>query len=284
VIFIARQHRFSFPRPAMVMGVVNVTPDSFSDGGQFLDPEAAAEHAMKLADEGAEIIDIGGESTRPQAKAVSETEELGRVLPVLERLRGRLETAISIDTRKPAVARAALEAGASIVNDVEASRIDSEMWEIVSSFGAGYIAMHMQGMPESMQQNPVYTDVVGEVAEFFGDCLVKLRRAGVNADHVMLDVGIGFGKRLEHNLQLLARLDEFRKFARPLLIGVSRKSFIGKLLSVEVGARLPASLACSCWAVQAGANVIRSHDVAATVQSMRMMEAILRERGEKLRH
>jgi dihydropteroate synthase len=320
MLFRARQFEFVFPRPALVMGVVNVTPDSFSDGGKFFDPARAVAHALELVAQGAEILDLGGESTRPGAEPVSEQEELRRVIPVIERLaafrwgeaadepargdaRPTKKPVLSIDTVKPAVARAALQAGASIVNDVAAhsrsgacesadgdqeksgvlpnAATNDEMWKVVSEFGAGYICMHARGTPQTMQTNPVYADVVREVGEFFGERLNKLSSCGVAADRVVLDVGIGFGKTPGHNLQLLAALRSFTKWRRPLLLGVSRKSFIGTLLGAEVGARLPASLACACLAVADGVQIIRTHDVAETVQAVRMTEAIVAATGER---
>lgn len=274
----ARQYRFTFPRPALVMGIVNVTPDSFSDGGQFLAPDQAVAHGLKLIAQGAELLDIGGESTRPGATPVSEAEELRRVLPVVEQLAAQARVPLSIDTMKPAVARAALAAGASIVNDVGANRTALEMWRLVAATGAGYVCMHMQGTPQTMQAQPAYADVIREVEDFFCDRLTRLNAAGVNADQVVLDVGIGFGKTPEHNLQLLARLGGFTKLGRPLLLGVSRKSFMGKLLGADVAERLPAALACTALAVGAGAQIIRTHDVAETVQAVRMTEAILAQK------
>ncbi len=250
------------------MGVVNVTPDSFSDGGRFLDAAAAVAHALELVEQGAEILDVGGESSRPYAEPVGEAEELRRVLPVIEQLAARTNVPISIDTQKAPVARAALEAGADIVNDIAANRTDSGMWRVVGEARAGYICMHMQGTPQTMQSNPTYRDVVAEVADFFTDRLERLSQAGVAAEQVVLDVGIGFGKTLEHNLK-------FTKLKRPMLLGVSRKSFIGKLLGAEVGARLAGSLACSCWAIEAGVKIIRTHDIPETLQAVRMTEAIL---------
>ena len=273
----ARQFEFTFPRPTLVMGIVNVTPDSFSDGGRFLNADAAVEHALRLVREGAEILDIGGESTRPGASPVSEEEELHRVLPVIERLIGQVKIPLSIDTQKPGVARAALAAGASIVNDIAANRDDDVMWRVVAEAGAGYIAMHMQGSPQTMQTSPNYRDVAQEVESFFVERLERLKNAGVAPEQVALDVGIGFGKTLEHNLQLLASLRRFTKLQRPLLLGVSHKSFIGKLLGAEATQRVPAGLACACWAVEAGAKIIRTHDVAETVQAVRMTEAILNQ-------
>jgi len=275
MIFRAAAFEFTFPRPTLVMGIVNVTPDSFSDGGRYFDSVAAVQHGLELVSEGADIIDVGGESTRPNAKPVTEEEELRRVLPVIEQLARQVKVPISVDTQKPTVARAALEAGASIVNDIAANRNDTEMWQVVAQARAGYVAMHMQGRPETMQISPVYQDVVREVGEFFSDRLRRLEQAGVRAEQVVLDVGFGFGKTLDHNLELLASLNRFTRFERPLLLGVSRKSFIGKLLGLEMEERLPAALACSCWAVHAGAQLVRTHDVAATVTALRVTEIIL---------
>jgi dihydropteroate synthase len=280
MLFVARQFEFRFPRPALVMGIVNITPDSFSDGGKFSDADAAVAHALKLVAEGAEILDIGGESSRPGAQPVDEAEELRRVVPVIEKLVPQVNVPISVDTTKTAVARAALAAGASIVNDTGlATRKDFAMWRLVSDFQAGYIAMHSQGNPATMQDAPVYNDVVREVGEFFSEQLgALLNEAGVAVEHVALDPGIGFGKTLEHNLQLLAELKHFTRWKRPLLIGVSRKSFIQKLLGTEIDDRLPASLAATTLAIAGGAEIIRTHDVAETVQAVRMAEAILSRR------
>ena len=275
MLFRARQFEFRFPRPALVMGIVNVTPDSFSDGGKFLNPDAAVAHALELVAQGAEILDIGGESTRPGAEPVSEAEELRRVIPVIEQLATKTKVALSIDTMKPAVARAALAAGVSIVNDVAANRDDDAMWKIVAEFHAGYICMHAQGSPAMMQKNPTYTDVVREVGEFFQERLEKLNAAGIFADQVVFDPGIGFGKTLEQNLQLLAGLKSFGRLQRPLLLGVSRKSFMEKVSGAKLNERLPASLACATLAIADGVQIIRTHDVAETVQAVRITEAIL---------
>ena len=263
------------------MGIVNVTPDSFSDGGKFLDADKAVARALELVAQGAGILDLGGESTRPGAAPVSETEELHRVIPVIEQLAPRVNVPLSIDTMKPAVARAALEAGASIVNDIAANREDDAMWRVVAEFGAGYVCMHMQGTPQTMQSHPCYSDLMTQVEDFFRSRLRRLNACGVTADQVVFDVGIGFGKTVEHNLQLLAGLCGFTKLQRPLLLGVSRKSFIGKLLGVEVAARLPASLACASLAVAAGAQIIRTHDVTETAQALRMTEAVLARRAQR---
>ena len=301
MFFRARQFEFHFPRAALVMGIVNVTPDSFSDGKKFFSPAKAVTRALELVAQGAEILDIGGESTRPGAEPVSEAEELCRVIPVIKKLAEILNKTgrtalprvragrpvspakpvlISIDTMKPAVARAALAAGASIVNDVAASsrgracESADEMWKVVAEFRAGYICMHAQGDPRTMQKNPAYQNVVREVGDFFRERLEKLNAAGVSSDQVVFDPGIGFGKTLEHNLQLLANLRRFTKLRRPLLLGVSRKSFIGKLLGAGLNERLPASLACATLAVADGVQIIRAHDVAETVQAVRQAEAL----------
>ncbi len=272
--WIAREVTFEFPRPMVVMGIVNTTPDSFADGGRFPDTGSAVDHALRLADDGAVIIDIGGESTRPGSDPVSSDEELRRVVPVIERLAKRGNVALSIDTQKPAVARAALDAGASIVNDVAANRESPEMWQVVAEARAGYVCMHMQGTPQTMQAKPSYEDVLREVGNFFTERLARLADHGVSGGQVALDPGIGFGKKLEHNIKLLRELNQFTSKECPLLVGVSRKSFIGKLFGTPLEERLAASLACAVWSAIEGAHVVRVHDVAETVQAVRMAEAL----------
>jgi len=278
MLFQARQFRFEFPRPALVMGIVNVTPDSFSDGGLFIDPAAAVAHGLRLVAQGAEILDVGGESTRPGATSVSESEELKRVIPVIRELASRTKTPVSIDTQKPTIARAALEAGASIVNDIAANRTDEAMWRVVAEMEAGYVCMHMQGEPQTMQTEPHYDDAVSDVAEFFDHRLKWMAACGVPETHIALDPGIGFGKTAEHNLQLLAGLGTLGQFNRPLVLGVSRKSFIGKIVDARPQARLPGSLACACLALP-DAQIIRAHDVKETVQAVRVAEAVLKARS-----
>lgn len=273
----ARQFEITFPRPALLMAVVNATPDSFYDGGRHAAADAAVAHALKLAAEGADIIDVGGESSRPKADPVTEAEELRRVIPVLEALAGAVYVPLSIDTVKPRVAREALRAGASIINDIAANRDGDEMWRLAAESGAAYVVVHMQGGPVTMQDHPVYDNVVLEVNRFFEERLSRLRACGVNAEQVVLDVGIGFGKALEHNLQLLADLGRFAKWERPLLLGASRKSFLGRAVGAKLEERLPPSLACACWAVQNGARIIRCHDVAATRHAVRMTEALMKQ-------
>ncbi len=276
----ARQFEFAFPRPALLMGVVNATPDSFYDGGHHAGTQAAVAHALQLAAEGADILDIGGESSRPKANPVSETEELRRVIPVLEALAGAVSIPLSIDTVKPAVAREALRAGASIINDIAANRAGEEMWHLAAESGAAYVVVHMQGAPATMQDSPAYDDVISEVSRFFEERLNRLRACGVNAEQIVLDVGIGFGKALEHNLQLLAQLTRFTKWERPLLLGASRKSFMGRVVGAKLDERLPPSLACASWGAQNGAAIIRCHDVAATRHTVRMTEALMNQQND----
>lgn len=276
--FNARQFAFHFPRPMLVMGIVNVTPDSFSDGGDYFDVEAAVAHGLAQVAQGADLLDIGGESTRPGAQLVTEEEELRRVVPVVERLAAQTRVPLSVDTVKPAVARAALAAGASIVNDVGAFRADREMGRTVAEFRAGYVLMHALGLPGIMPAESTGGDVVRAVNEFFSARLAMLvDECGLAPEQVVLDPGIGFGKTLAENLQLLGNLGSFTKWGRPLLLGVSRKSFIGKVTGAGLAERLPGSLACAALAVPAGVNLVRVHDVAETVQAVRVAEAIVQK-------
>ncbi len=256
-----------------LMGVVNVTPDSFSDGGLFLDAEAAVVHGRELAGQGAEVLDVGGESTRPGAAEVSAEEERARVEPVVA---GLAKTAtVSIDTSKAAVAAAALDAGATIVNDVTALRHDPELGALCAGRGAGLVLMHMQGDPRTMQEAPSYDDVVDDVKAFLAERMEVAVGAGVDEERVWLDPGIGFGKTLDHNLELLRRLGELRELGRPLVVGTSRKSFIGRIDGSEVGERLGGTLASSILAAAEGADVLRVHDVAEAAQAAKVASAIL---------
>jgi dihydropteroate synthase len=257
-----------------LMGVVNVTPDSFSDGGLYLDPEAAIAHGEELARAGAEILDIGGESTRPGAEEVEAKEELRRVLPVIDGLAGAAAT-VSIDTSKASVAEAALGAGAEIVNDVTALRGDPEMAALCADREATVVLMHMAGSPRTMQLNPVYDDVVADVKAFLGARVEVAMDAGVAEERIWLDPGIGFGKTAEHNLELLRRLSELRELGRPLVVGTSRKSFIGKLDGSGASERLGGTVASSVLAAAEGAEVLRVHDVAELGQAMAVAAAIL---------
>ncbi|HEX9967584.1 MAG TPA: dihydropteroate synthase [Solirubrobacterales bacterium] len=257
-----------------LMGVVNVTPDSFSDGGLFLDAEAAVAHGEELAREGADILDVGGESTRPGAEAVDAEEEVARTEPVVRALAAAGHR-VSIDTSKLAVAEAALDAGASIVNDVTALRGEPEIAALVGARGAGIVLMHMQGDPRIMQADPRYDDVVADVKAFLAERTEVAVAAGVREERIWLDPGIGFGKTLDHNLELLRRLGELRELGRPLVVGTSRKSFIGKIDGSEVGDRLGGTIASSVLAAERGAEVLRVHDVAACRQALAVAAAIL---------
>lgn len=275
MIWQCRQQLWDLSHRPLVMGILNVTPDSFSDGGEYEDPSRAVERAMTMVHEGADIVDIGGESTRPGAPEVSQQEEMERVIPVLERLVSAGCSALSVDTRKVEVARVAVECGASIINDVEASRSDLAMWHLVAESGVGYVAMHMQGQPRTMQHAPNYSEVVSEVYAFFTERLDAMHRSGIKKQQVVLDVGIGFGKDLSHNLELLRSIECFGKLERPIMLGVSRKSLFKALLGVEEPSRrLPAGLATALWAVNQGVKIIRTHDVAETVQALAMWEAL----------
>lgn len=257
-----------------LMGVVNVTPDSFSDGGLYLEPEAAIAHGEQLAREGAEILDVGGESTRPGAAEVDAEVERSRTEPVVADL-AALGHTVSIDTSKAVVAEAALERGASIVNDVTALRHDPEIGPLCADRGAGLVLMHMQGNPRTMQENPVYDDVVEDVKAFLAERMEAAVGAGVAEDRIWLDPGIGFGKTLEHNLELLRRLGELRTLGRPLVIGTSRKSFIGKVDGSSATERLGGTIASSVLAVAEGADILRVHDVAEAAQALAVATAVL---------
>ena len=255
------------------MGIVNVTPDSFSDGGEYLDPGAAIAHALELVADGAAILDIGGESTRPGAAEVGAEEELARVLPVIEGLSGA-GVPISIDTSKAAVAERAVAAGATIVNDVTALG-DPAMAGVCADADCGLILMHMKGTPRTMQADPVYDDLLGEVREFLADRLRLALEAGVGEQRIWLDPGIGFGKTVEHNLELIDRLGELRDLGHPLVLGASRKTFIGKISGRNVGERIGGSLAAAVVGQLRGADVLRVHDVAATREAIQVTDAIL---------
>jgi len=257
-----------------VMGVVNVTPDSFSDGGEFLDPAAAIDHGRRLAAEGAEILDIGGEATRPGAEPVDADEELRRVLPVIEALAGA-EAQISIDTTKAEVAAGAIDAGASIVNDVSAFRFAPELAGLVADAGAECCLMHMLGEPRTMQDDPRYDDVVDDVKAFLEERMQFATAAGVREERIWLDPGIGFGKTVEHNLELLRRLEEIVALGRPVVVGTSRKSFLGKLTGRPEKERLPGTIATNVLALERGARVFRVHDVAEVVEALTVATATL---------
>jgi dihydropteroate synthase len=259
---------------ALLMGVLNVTPDSFSDGGEFFATETAVNHGIQMAQSGADIIDVGGESTRPGAIPVSPNEEMERVLPVLERLAHAVSIPLSIDTSKAVVARAAIEQGAVMINDVTGGRGDSEMFALAAEKGVALIIMHMQGTPETMQLAPAYKDVVSEVADFFRQRYEVAVRSGIDPMCIAFDPGIGFGKTVAHNLELLAQLARLRVENRPLVVGVSRKSFLGKI-SGRPGERDSTTVAMTSLLRERGAHVLRVHDVAANANALRATEALL---------
>ena len=259
-----------------LMGVLNVTPDSFSDGGRFFDPGVAAAHGLAMTRDGADLLDIGGESTRPGAESVSVDQELERVIPVIETVRARFNVPVSIDTSKPEVMRAAVAAGARLINDVYALRQAGAL-EAAATCGVPVCLMHMQGEPRTMQHAPAYQDVVAEVARFLDERVTACVAAGIPRDRLLIDPGFGFGKSLEHNIQLLRRLPELRKLGLPILVGLSRKSMIGQLLDRAVDDRRQASVTLASLAVWQGAAIVRVHDVRETVEAIRITSAI-RER------
>jgi dihydropteroate synthase len=267
---------FDVSRHGLIMGVLNVTPDSFSDGGEFLTRDKAIERGLQMAAEGAHIIDVGGESTRPGSQPVTADEELQRVIPVLQELARKVDVPLSIDTSKAEVARAAIKAGASIVNDVTGGRGDAQMLPLVAETKSAFILMHMQGTPRTMQIQPRYTDVVAEISEFFRQQYARAIGLNIDPMAIAFDPGIGFGKTLEHNLELLAHLEGLRAHDRALVVGVSRKSFLGKLIgSPEISDRRIAGLALTSLLRGRGADVLRVHDVRENVYALQVSEAIL---------
>ncbi len=277
MIFNCGKFQLDLTRPR-VMGIVNVTPDSFSDGGQYAATNLAAEHALKLVAEGAAILDIGGESTRPNATPVGLQEELDRVIPVIEALVSQVNIPISIDTYKPQVMQAAISAGASMVNDVRALQEHGAL-EVVAKSNVGVCLMHMQGLPATMQDNPHYNDVVNDVIAFLQARLQASIHAGIAKNRILLDPGFGFGKTRAHNIALIQRLESFAALGQPLLVGLSRKSVLGQISTAQmtgndVDARLYASIAASVIAAQKGAKILRVHDVKATVEALNVVSAI----------
>lgn len=263
----------NFKNGPLIMGILNVTPDSFSDGGRFYQAEKAVEWALQMVDEGASIIDVGGESTRPGAESIPEEEELKRVIPVIGKLRQKTDVLISIDTYKSRIAEVALQAGADIVNDISGARFDARMIEVVKQYDCPIIIMHIKGTPKNMQQNPYYDDVVAEIYDYFEERIRLLESSGISK--IIIDPGIGFGKRLQDNLHLLRDLKDFTFLNKPILMGTSRKSFIGKILRQEVPAkRLFGSLATQIISVQNGADIVRVHDVQATNEALKILAAV----------
>ncbi len=258
----------------LIMGILNVTPDSFSDGGRFVDPIAAVDQAQRMIGEGADIIDIGGESTRPGTSYVNEEEEIARIRPIVEALGKRTDIPLSIDTRKAAVAQVALDLGVAIVNDVSALQDDSRMVQVIEESGAGVVLMHRQGHSATMQDAPHYEDVVGEVKSFLAERVALAQSRGIPPDHIIIDPGIGFGKTCNQNLKILAQLGEIVKLNQPLMVGLSRKGFIGELTGKPVAEREMGNAAAMAMAVWQGAHILRVHDVASMKDSIRVAQAL----------
>lgn len=272
-----RDKSFLLGPKTWIMGVINITPDSFSDGGIFFDKERAVERCMELMTEGADIIDIGGESTRPGSDPVSADEEIRRVVPVISELRKKSEILISVDTSKAEVAREALDVGADIINDISSFRFDAEMPDLAAQKNAGICLMHMKGMPKTMQDSPCYDDVLGEVKSFLKERIEFAEARGIKAERIIIDPGIGFGKRFEDNLTLINNLAFFEALNRPILIGASRKSFIGQILNLPPEERLEGTIAAAVLSIVRGASILRVHDISAVRRAVLVAEAILTE-------
>ncbi len=270
-----RGRRFILGPRAWLMGIVNVTPDSFSDGGVYFDPRRAVERGLELVADGADIVDVGGESTRPGSRPVPAAEEIGRILPVIEGLRKQTRALLSVDSTKAAVAQAALDAGADIVNDTSAFRFDPAMPGVVARTGAGVVLMHMQGTPLTMQNAPHYDDLLGEIGAFLSDRIRVAEAAGIPRERLIVDPGLGFGKTVEHNLELLRRQADFHALGRPLLLGFSRKAFLGAILGLPPDERLEGTIAAAVLSVERGAHILRVHDVGPVARAVRSAEAIL---------
>lgn len=271
-----RHRKYNLSERTHIMGVLNVTPDSFSDGGKFLSIDKAVSHALKMVEEGADIIDIGGESTRPGSQPVSLEEETQRVIPVIEALAKKIQIPISIDTYKSQIALKAMEAGAEMINDISGLRFDSAMVKLASKYNVPVIIMHIKGTPQNMQESPYYENVIKEIKDYFEERINFADSFGIKEENIILDPGIGFGKRFEDNLSILKNLKEFKKLEKPLLVGLSRKSFIGKILDLPVEERLEGSLGALAYSIVQGANIARVHDVKESVQVAKVVDAILR--------
>lgn len=262
-----------------VMGILNVTPDSFADGGRYLEAEKAVEHGIEMANQGADIIDVGGESTRPYSKKITANEEMDRVLPVIEALSRETSIPISIDTYKSEVAREAINCGAAMVNDISALRFDPHMAHVVSQAGVPVVLMHMQGTPETMQVKPSYKDLIGEILDFLHQAVDRSAKAGIREDLVIVDPGIGFGKSFDDNLKIIKELSRFESLGRPILLGTSNKAFIGHVLEKEVYERGTGTMATVACGVLNGAHMVRVHDVAKTVETVKIVDAIKKGRA-----
>ncbi len=276
--FAFKKHTLDFTEKTYIMGILNVTPDSFSDGGLYLDRNAAVDRALQMVEEGADIIDVGGESTRPGAEPVSLDEELKRTIPIIEAIADKVDVPISIDTYKSEVAKRAIEAGASIVNDISGLRFDPQMAPLVAEYDVGVIVMHIKGTPRDMQKNPEYEDLFGEIIGYLRESMALARAHGVPEERIVIDPGIGFGKKPEHNLQIINQLERFRVLSRPILMGVSRKSFIGLILDgAPPSERLEGTASAVAISVMKGANIVRVHDVKEMAKVVRVADAIRRE-------
>lgn len=258
------------------MGVLNVTPDSFSDGGRYFEPQKAVRHGLQLAEEGADIIDIGGESTRPYSRRVGAAEEAERVIPVIEALVREISIPVSIDTCKAEVAQQALQAGATMINDISALRFDANLAAVAVEAQVPVILMHMQGTPENMQQEPIYQDLMGEIENFLQEAVERALKAGIQRENIILDPGIGFGKTFDHNLRIIRDLSRLRKLQQPILVGSSNKTFIGRILDKAPGQRDNGTMATVACAVMAGANIVRVHNVRQALETVRIVDAVKR--------
>ena len=276
------KHRLDLGVRTHLMGVLNVTPDSFSDGGRYFSEAKAVARGIEMAQDGADIIDVGGESTRPYSERLSTDEEMARVIPVIRRLSREISIPISIDTYKSEVAREALNAGASIINDISAMRLDPRMAEVAVEAGVPVILMHMQGTPENMQLNPRYDDLINEINGFFDDAVKRCKSAGIAEHMIILDPGIGFGKTFDHNLSVIHQLKKFQALQKPLLAGPSNKAFIGKILGKEAHERDTGTMAAVAACVMNGAHIVRVHNVKLSVETVKIIDAILRERANEM--
>jgi len=275
---IIKDHSFDFSERTFIMGILNVTPDSFYDGGKFSNLDEAVKRGTKMAEEGADVIDIGGESTRPRSEPISLEEELSRVIPVIERLSKEIEVPLSIDTYKSEVVRKALDCGASMINDISALRFDPEMKKIAAEYKVPIVLMHIKGTPKNMQDDPYYDDVMKEISSYLKESITIAKDAGIEEDKIIIDPGIGFGKRLEDNLNILKNLSILKTLEKPILVGPSRKSFIGKVLDLPPEERLEGSLGALAVAIFNGANLVRVHDVKESLRVAELVDAI-RKRG-----
>jgi dihydropteroate synthase len=271
----ARQHTLDLGKRVHVMGILNVTPDSFSDGGEFLQPSAALEHALEMVADGADIIDVGGQSSRPGSQAIPEDEEIRRTVPIIERIHSEWRGPISVDTSRARVAEEALKAGASIVNDITAFTAEPAIAQVTARFEAACVLMHMQGSPETMQEDPSYDDLMGQIALFLASAIAAATGAGIGDDQIVIDPGIGFGKTTTHNLAILRHLPELKVLGKPILVGPSRKGFIGRVLDLQVDDRLEGTLAAAAYAVAQGARILRVHDVKPVVRAAKLVEACM---------